>query len=80
MTEFKLGLYRHFKGAVYHAFAVSRSGEDAEDVVLYRRAEGSTIWHRTITNFLETVERPEGVFQSRFVLMTPDMSTNLLFK
>ena len=65
--NFKPGIYRHFKGGMYHALFVARSSEDRnEEFVVYKSLEKGLMWIRPLTMFLEEVDR-DGYKGPRFV-------------
>jgi hypothetical protein len=59
-ARFPLGLYAHYKGPKYLVFALSLDEETLEPLVHYESLAHGTIWTRTLKNFTETVELPEG--------------------
>lgn len=60
----KKGLYRHYKGGLYHFITTALHTETAEELVIYMDSTGNT-WARPKEMFLSTVEW-EGVEVNRF--------------
>lgn len=71
------GVYRHFKGNIYHVLGVSEDTETHELKVVYIPQYGDhkgQLLHRDLAMFLEGVERPEFGYQGpRFVLIEARM-------
>ena len=66
--DFKLGIYRHFKGKKYFVLGVAKHSETMEDYVVYISLyddEKSKMWVRPLNIFTGTVER-EGKTMPRF--------------
>ncbi len=59
--HFRSGIYRHYKGGVYHARFVARHSEDPtqEFVVYQSTTEPDRVWIRPLAMFLEDVEAGE---------------------
>lgn len=54
--NFRPGIYRHYKGGVYHALRVVRHSEDpAQELVVYESLEKGGTWVRPLGMFLEDV-------------------------
>lgn len=55
---FRPGIYRHYKGGVYHALHVARHSEDpSQEFVVYQSTtEPDRVWIRPLGMFLEDVE------------------------
>lgn len=54
---FRPGIYRHYKGGLYHALLVGRSSEAREEEsVVYRSLEKGSVWIRPLAMFLEDVK------------------------
>jgi hypothetical protein len=51
-----LGLFQHYKGPQYEAFALSIDELTLEPLVHYRSLAHGTSWTRTVKNFIEEVE------------------------
>ena len=54
--ELPLGLYKHYKGALYEVLAIVTHSETLDKLVLYKatyQTEGSNLWVRPIIMFLE---------------------------
>lgn len=52
----QLGLYRHYKGNLYHVMVLARNTETLEEVVVYQSLYGDYgVWVRPKTMFLEHV-------------------------
>ncbi|HYX20484.1 MAG TPA: DUF1653 domain-containing protein [Thermoanaerobaculia bacterium] len=69
--KFPLGLYRHYKGPSYKAFAVSIDEGTLEPLVHYVSLAHGTTWTRTVKNFTEGVEVRPGVIEPRFSFVVP---------
>tara|TARA_R110002072_G_scaffold24747_3_gene83682 strand:+ start:18320 stop:18550 length:231 start_codon:yes stop_codon:yes gene_type:complete len=62
----KPGLYRHYKGADYHVYAVVKHSETEEELVLYKALYGEFgLWVRPLSMFREQV-KVKGKLQARF--------------
>ncbi len=59
--KFRPGIYRHYKGGVYHALHVARHSEDpSQEFVVYQSTtEPDRVWIRPLAMFLENVEAEE---------------------
>ena len=55
MAEIKLGKYRHFKGGSYKVLGVAHHSETLEELVVYYSLDGSKLWVRPKSMFLEKV-------------------------
>lgn len=65
----QLGLYKHYKGNLYHVIAIARNTETLEEVVVYQSLYGDYgVWVRPKTMFLEHVLY-EGTKVSRFTFI-----------
>ena len=65
----KPGVYRHYKGNLYHVIGIGRHTESLEEVVVYQSLSGDHgLWVRPKGMFLETVNY-EGKEQPRFSFM-----------
>ncbi|MFT7559034.1 MAG: hypothetical protein ACI93R_000937 [Flavobacteriales bacterium] len=68
-SVFKSGIYRHYKGYEYLAYAVAQHSETEEALVVYRCLYGDrSLWVRPLAMFNETVER-DGEVLPRFELV-----------
>ena len=57
MSEFKVGLYKHFKGNIYRVIGIATHTETEENIVIYHNVRDvSTLWARPIEMFCETVD------------------------
>lgn len=67
------GIYRHFKGKLYHVEGIAKHSENCEEYVVYRQMYGDgSLWIRPLSMFLEEVDRekyPEVIQQYRFELI-----------
>lgn len=55
--NFKPGIYRHYKGDLYHAFFVARASEAIDqEYVVYQSLSKGFIWIRPLGMFLEEVK------------------------
>lgn len=56
--NFRPGIYRHYKGGVYHALHVARHSEDpVQEFVIYQSTtESDRFWIRPLGMFLENVD------------------------
>jgi hypothetical protein len=53
----QLGVYRHYKGALYKVLHVARHSETEEELVVYQALYGERgIWVRPLAMFTETVD------------------------
>ena len=51
------GIYRHYKGNLYHVLHTAQHSETKEALVVYRCLYGEYgVWVRPLTMFIETVE------------------------
>jgi hypothetical protein len=59
--DFKVGIYRHFKGAEYKVIGLVRHSESEEWMVLYHPISmPDNLWVRPLKMFLEVVPNPAG--------------------
>lgn len=71
MQEFKLGIYRHFKGNLYKALYVALDSETLEEMVVYKALYGEgKIWVRPLAMWNQTVEDKEGNKVKRFEFLS----------
>lgn len=64
----ELGLYKHYKGAIYEVIGVARHSETLEELVVYKATyqnAGENLWVRPLTMFAETIII-DGVKKKRF--------------
>ena len=62
----KLGIYAHYKGAMYKVTNVVKHSETEEELVLYQCQYGDySWWVRPKTMFLESIEK-DGASIARF--------------
>ena len=55
--DLKRGIYRHYKGNLYHVLHTAQHSETKEALVVYRCLYGEYgVWVRPLTMFIETVE------------------------
>lgn len=67
----KPGIYKHFKGNLYHVLDVATHSETGEKLVVYRPMYGDRdLWVRPIAMFAEIVER-DGKNMPRFAYQGP---------
>lgn len=67
--SFKPGIYRHYKGGLYHAMFVARSeAERDQEFVIYKSLLKGLIWIRPLALFMGEVE-VDGKMQPRFKLV-----------
>ena len=67
-NELKLGIYRHYKGKLYHVQYVAIHSETLEPLVVYECLydnEISNHWVRPLKMFMETIQI-DGVVKPRF--------------
>lgn len=59
-------IYKHFKGNLYKILHIAKDSENLEPVVVYQALYGDNdIWTRTLSNFIQTIEK-DGKFTKRF--------------
>lgn len=57
MSEFKVGLYKHFEGNIYRVIGIATHTETGECLVLYKNAYHSGYtWARPFEMFMEKVD------------------------
>jgi hypothetical protein len=57
MSALQPGIYRHYKGKLYHVIEVARHSETEEELVVYRTLYGDFgLWVRPLAMFIEQVE------------------------
>lgn len=75
-----LGLYRHFKGGLYRVVGTAIDAESAQVYVLYRSIDATVgpvvTWARTVENFSERIQTPDGSEIFRFTEVGRWKSTN----
>ena len=58
------GIYKHFKGHVYKVIGIAKHSETLEEQVVYVSiSDGTDIWVRPATMFLDVIERDGKRFQ-----------------
>lgn len=62
--------YRHYKGGLYEVVTSSVKEDTLEILVTYRSLEKGSIWTRTLENWREKVDTPDGQV-SRFRFLDP---------
>ena len=56
MSDFRIGLYRHFKGNIYRVIGIATHTETGECLVLYKNAHHTGLtWARPLEMFMEKV-------------------------
>lgn len=66
MSEFKPGLYQHYKGNYYNAIGICRHSETLEIMVVYQALYGDyRLWVRPLDLFLSTIDL-DGQTKPRF--------------
>ncbi|MFJ4786502.1 DUF1653 domain-containing protein [Streptomyces sp. NPDC088794] len=66
-AEVRPGVYRHFKGELYHVMATLRHSETEQEMVLYRTLYGEfSLWVRPREMFESEVTGPQGERVRRF--------------
>lgn len=71
-SDFKSGIYRHYKGKHYLALGLAREDETEELVVVYVRLyarDGMPMSTRKLTRWNEQIADANGVMQPRFVFI-----------
>lgn len=64
------GIYQHYKGQIYQVFNVARHSETEEQLVVYQCLYGDySMWVRSLSMFVETVELEDGQVIPRFKLI-----------
>jgi hypothetical protein len=64
----ELGLYKHYKGAIYEVIGVARHSETLEELAVYKatyQKDGENLWVRPLAMFMETIV-VDGVEKERF--------------
>jgi hypothetical protein len=74
---FKVGVYRHYKGSLYVAFAITLNELTLEPMVHYYSRDKQTRWTRTWKNFTSGVRAPNGGLMSRFEYLGPSEFSEL---
>lgn len=70
MEEFKLGVYKHFKGNLYKAICLANDSETCQKVVVYQALYGEKeFWVRPLKMWQETVLNPNGEKVARFTFV-----------
>jgi hypothetical protein len=72
VSDFKTGIYQHFKGMKYIALGLARHSETLEWQVVYiplYENENAKMWVRPFDMFVEDVEH-EGKTQPRFTFIS----------
>lgn len=65
------GIYRHYKGNLYHVIEVARHSETREELVVYRALYGDFgLWVRPFAMFIEQVQF-DGQTIPRFAFLHP---------
>lgn len=67
-VNLELGLYKHYKGAIYEVIGVARHSETLDELVVYKATyqnEGENLWVRPLAMFTETIII-DGVEKKRF--------------
>jgi len=69
--KIRLGKYKHFKGNIYEVIAIATHTETNEELVIYNQANfPEKLWARSVTMFLEEIEKPEYNYKGpRFVYL-----------
>ncbi len=57
----KPGIYRHFSGPEYELVGVAFEEATMEEMVVYKSLKDQTLWIRSVSNFLEDVERDDYI-------------------
>lgn len=66
MEPIRPGVYRHFKGNLYHVLFTAQHSETREDLVVYQALDGEQgYWVRPAAMWLETINR-DGYTGPRF--------------
>ncbi len=77
----KLGLYKHYKGNLYHVMGIARHSETAEIFVVYQALYGGyNVWIRPFAMFTETIiineiEQPRFKFIKETVTEVASLET-----
>lgn len=65
------GIYRHYKGNLYHLMEIATHSETGEQLAIYRALyDDFGVWARPLAMFAETIEK-DGVTVPRFALQKP---------
>jgi len=57
--ELSLGLYKHYKGAIYEVIGIAKHTETLEMMVVYKatyQMDGENLWVRPYRMFTETIQ------------------------
>jgi hypothetical protein len=72
-SRIRQGVYKHFKGNVYHILGVAENTETSEETVVYIPQYGAfagKMSNRPLSMFVEEVDRPELNFKGpRFLFV-----------
>ncbi|WP_105101443.1 DUF1653 domain-containing protein [Microbulbifer pacificus] len=70
-TPVQKGIYRHYKGNLYHLMEIATHSETGEQLAIYRALyDDFGVWARPLAMFVETVEK-DGETIPRFALEQP---------
>lgn len=70
-TPVQKGIYRHYKGNLYHLMEIATHSETGEQLAIYRALyDEFGVWARPLAMFAETIEK-DGVTIPRFALEKP---------
>lgn len=76
MSALQAGIYRHYKGNLYHVMEVARHSETGEKLVVYRTLYGDFgLWVRPLAMFVEQVQIDgQNIPRFAFVHATGDVA------
>lgn len=77
--EFKVGIYRHFKGGMYRTYELATDSERGETMVVYRSMQNNRLYVRPFWMFMSEVDRekyPDAKQKERFKLLYYCETTN----
>ena len=67
--EFKVGIYRHFKGGMYRTYEMATDSETGKTMVVYRSMQNNRLYVRPFGMFMSEVDRekyPDAKQKYRF--------------
>lgn len=74
-------IYKHFKGNLYEVLAIAKHTETMEDMVVYKEAEGETVYVRPLDMFVSKVDKekyPKVLQTYRFELQKMESKLSIM--